>query len=226
MRLFMFKCFLIEYNIRIQGELGPASEGEKDVLVFVKSQANTPYLRIPGSDIADVKRHGFFKRKMTVTTRSGVEHHFEGQLSRIHSIIQFIMASNSQDAELLLDLPEEAVTGETFDLTVKIRNRCLEKNIEIKSISIADNYLSGFKVISVNPPAGSRYHIDGISPDLTASTCFALDSAIPGNQAMCYVFNLSAEKEGSFSGDISAIGESIFLSAKANMVVHSVQAEL
>lgn len=91
-------------------------------------------------------------------------------------------------------VPADAVVGEAITLQVVVTNE-LDRQRTIGNIDIADAFLEGFNVLSVEPPAKSQSRIMGY-------TSYSIVTTVPPQGETTVTFTLEPAAPGSFVGDI------------------------
>lgn len=93
--------------------------------------------------------------------------------------------------------PSEVVVGQPFDLTIRVTNIRERKILNLSDIDIADEYLTAFSVMRVEPAFKSTMHVP-----LDNSQSFTFDQRIPAGDTREFVFTLKAHAPGFFRGDV------------------------
>jgi len=132
-------------------------------------------------------------------------------------VVIFLVAHMAQDVEGIsvnVQGPTDVAMGETFGLKVVVTNERAGKSLEVSSIDIAEEYLAGFSVISMDPEPASSTHIP-----IDESRSFAFNADIPAGESRTFLFNLRAEKAGLYRGDVDTCEGMRFISTMAQTSV-------
>jgi hypothetical protein len=114
--------------------------------------------------------------------------------------VGFFFYHVSQDVEGLsvsVNGPEEVSQGQAFDLVVVVKNERPKKALRLSDIDLAEEYLSGFTVSSVEPAYKASAHVP-----LDNKQSFTFDVSIPPGASRSFTFKLKARKAGLFRGDV------------------------
>lgn len=123
----------------------------------------------------------------------------------------------SKDVEqvaVVVNGPSDVVVGQTFDLEVVVTNQRPNKVLKLSDIDIAEVYLAGFTVSSINPPAKSNMHVP-----IDNSRSFTFDVPIAAGASEKFIFTLRAEKAGIYRGDLDVCEGMRFVTTMAQTVV-------
>jgi hypothetical protein len=124
----------------------------------------------------------------------------------------------SQDPEgiaISVDAPLDVAVGDTFSLVVTVTNEREGENVTLSDIDIADEYLAGFVVLTVDPAEESSMHIP-----LDNSMSYTFNTEVPAGGSKAFTFNLRAQEAGVFRGQIDATEGMRFTSTVAQTVVN------
>lgn len=124
----------------------------------------------------------------------------------------------SQDPEgvaVAVDAPLEVSVGDTFDLVVTVTNQRESHTLHMSDIDIADEYLAGFVVVSVDPVEKSNMHVP-----LDNSMSYSFDEEIPPGESKSFTFHLRAQDPGVFRGDVDVTEGMRFTSTVAQTAVN------
>ena len=113
-----------------------------------------------------------------------------------------------------VDVPLDVRVGATLDLVVTVTNVRSGKGLSLSSIDLSDEYLAGFTVLQVDPPAQSSMHIP-----LDNSQSFTFDAQVPPGESRQFTFSLRAEKPGIYRGDVDVCEGARFVTTMAQTVV-------
>ncbi len=129
-------------------------------------------------------------------------------------IFIFYVAQEPEGVRISADGPTEVRVGETFDLTITVTNERTDEDVELSDIDIADEYIDGFTVASIEPKPDSSMHIP-----IDNSWSFTFDDGIAPQTTVTYIFKLRAEKPGLHRGDVDVCEGVRFITAMAQTVV-------
>src|SRR5262249_44792468 len=122
-------------------------------------------------------------------------------LAVVIAIVAFLVNA-SKDVEggaVSADNVSDVVGGQTFDLQITVTNERPKKVMSLSDVDVAEDYLSGFTVVSIDPKPKSSQHVP-----IDNSRSFHFGINIPPHSAQTFKFTLRAEKAGNFSGDVDA----------------------
>lgn len=117
-------------------------------------------------------------------------------------------------ATVTVEAPLDVTVGETFELVVRVGNDRSRKTLTVTDIDIAQSYLSGFVIVSVDPLPKSSSTIpfdDGLSHSFHAR--------IPPKNRQDFTFTLRALRAGVYTGDVDVCEGTRFLTTLAQTVV-------
>ncbi len=129
----------------------------------------------------------------------------------------------SQDPEgvaVSVDAPLEVGVGDTFDLVVTVTNQRESDVLHMSDLDIADEYLAGFVVVSVDPVEKSNMHVP-----LDNSMSYTFDEEIPRGESKSFTFHLRAQEPGVFRGDVDVTEGLRFTSTVAQTAVKETSAQ-
>jgi hypothetical protein len=115
-----------------------------------------------------------------------------------------------------VESPLDVVVGETFTLTIKVENQRGNDSFMLNDIDINDTYLSGFSVISVDPVPEEDQHVP-----IDNSQSYSFNVGIPSGESREFKFELRAEREGIFRGDVDICEGMRFKTITAQTVVNA-----
>ena len=124
------------------------------------------------------------------------------------------VAQDVEGAAVSANSPLDVTVGETFDLTVEVRNERQTKVLELSDVDIGEEYLAGFTVVSIDPEFKSTMHVP-----IDNSRSYTFGVTIPAGEARTFTFTLRAEKAGIYRGDVDACEGARFITAMAQTVV-------
>ena len=104
--------------------------------------------------------------------------------------------------------------GQTFELEVTVTNERPKKILMLDDIDVAQAYLDGFTVVSVDPKPKSSQHVP-----IENSRSYHFGIRIPPQTAQTFKFKLHAEKAGTFRGDVDACEGTRTITCVAETVV-------
>jgi hypothetical protein len=110
--------------------------------------------------------------------------------------------------------PTPVAVGEVFDLEVVVTNERPRQALKLEDIDIAEDYLAGFTVCSIDPTPKSNKHVP-----IDNSRSFTFSVQVPARSARTFKFKLRAEKEGMFRGDVDVCEGARFITGMAQTVV-------
>ena len=114
------------------------------------------------------------------------------------AVVVFVMhvSKDVEGVALSIDSPLDVAVGETFVMKVVVENQRAE-TFEVGDIDISDDYLSGFSVISVTPAPKEEQHVP-----IDNSQSYTFGVEVPPGETKEFKFELRAETEGVFRGDV------------------------
>lgn len=110
--------------------------------------------------------------------------------------------------------PGVVAVGDNFKLEVTVKNDRPHKVLKLSDIDIAEDYLAGFTVSSIEPPSKSDMHVP-----IDNKRSFKFDIPIPAGASTNIVFTLRAEKSGLFRGDLDVCEGARFVTKMAEVSV-------
>ena len=110
--------------------------------------------------------------------------------------------------------PTDVVVGQTFDLNVTVTNERPRKVLALSDIDIAEGYLAGFTVSTIEPKPKSSMHVP-----LDNSRSFTFGVRIPPATSRTFTFTLRAEKPGVYRGDVDVCEGVQFITGMAQTSV-------
>jgi hypothetical protein len=110
--------------------------------------------------------------------------------------------------------PEVVAVGDNFKLEVVVKNDRPRKVLNLSDVDIAEDYLAGFTVSSIDPPSKSNMHVP-----IDNKRSFKFDIPISPGSSTNIVFNLRAEKSGVFRGDLDVCEGARFVTGMAQTSV-------
>jgi hypothetical protein len=113
------------------------------------------------------------------------------------------------------EAPLDVRVGDTFELVIKVTNRLQDRDIALGDLDISDEYLRGFRIVSVTPDPRSTT-IDDLNDCTT--TRFGTDVG-PGATAE-FRFELRAERAGSYRGEVDQYVGMQFVTSVVETAVH------
>lgn len=136
---------------------------------------------------------------------------FVGTIAAIGFLYQ--LSHDLEGIRVSVDAPLDVTFGDTFGLVVTVTNQ-RDELLTLSYIDIADEYLAGFVVVSVDPIEESVEHIP-----LDNSMSYTFNAGIPTGGTRVFTFNLRAEDTGSFRGHVHVVADLRFTSLVAQTVV-------
>ncbi len=112
-----------------------------------------------------------------------------------------------------VDCPADVRVGETFDVVIDITNERSEVFL-LDSIDVADTYLEGFSVQSLDPVEDSSMHL----PFFDMQSFTYLEEIDPG-QTFTITLTLRAENTGAYRGDLDICESVRFVTQMLQTVV-------
>jgi hypothetical protein len=106
------------------------------------------------------------------------------------------------------------VVGETFALDITVKNERTAGILEISDVDIADEFMDGFIISSVEPKQKSSIHLP-----VDNSQSFTFDASIPAGDSLAIGFILLAVKAGVYRGDVDVCEGSRFITNYAQIAV-------
>ena len=96
--------------------------------------------------------------------------------------------------DVRLRCPESVVVGESFDLVLEASNLDSE-SIRLDSIDVDLDFLSGFELVSITPPAED-------SMDFFGQRSWSFTESVAPGETLEVTFRLTATEQGHYVGDI------------------------
>jgi len=117
----------------------------------------------------------------------------------IAAVVFFIVyaAQDAKGVGIAVTGPPDVQVGDTFKLTVAVTNERPDKNFALSDIDIAEKYLAGFTISTIDPHPKSNMHVP-----IDNSRSYTFDTPIPPGQSRIFTFTLRAEKAGLYHGDV------------------------
>jgi hypothetical protein len=110
--------------------------------------------------------------------------------------------------------PTDVVVGQTFDLNVTVTNERPRNVLALSDIDIAEDYLAGFTISTIEPRPKSNTHVP-----IDNSRSFTFGVKIPPKAARSFRFTLRAEKPGIYRGDVDVCEGMRFITGMAQTSV-------
>ena len=110
--------------------------------------------------------------------------------------------------------PTDVVVGQTFELSVTVTNERPRKVLALSDIDIAEDYLAGFTVSTIEPRPKSNMHVP-----IDNSRSFTFEVQIPPQASRTFSFTLRAEKAGLYRGDVDVCEGARFITGMAQTSV-------
>ncbi|MFA4945512.1 MAG: hypothetical protein WC789_12525 [Lentisphaeria bacterium] len=126
----------------------------------------------------------------------------------------FYMSRDPKGVRISVDGPTDVVVGQGFALKISIVNERPRKVLALSDIDIAEDYLAGFTVSTIDPPPKSSMHVP-----IDNSRSFTFGIQIPPGEARSFTFNLRAEKAGVYRGDVDVCEGARFITGMAQTAV-------
>jgi hypothetical protein len=117
-------------------------------------------------------------------------------------------------AGVSIDGSTDVSVGETFELSVTVTNERPRKVLALSDIDIAEDYLAGFTVSTIEPSPRSSMHVP-----IDNSRSFKFDVRIPAGESRTFTFKLRAEKPGLYRGDVDVCEGARFTTVMAQTSV-------
>jgi len=141
-------------------------------------------------------------------------------LAGIVAVVLFFVYA-SQDVEgvgVSVDGPTDVAVGQTFELNVTVTNERPHRVLALSDIDIAEDYLSGFTISTIEPRAKSSTHVS-----IDNSRSFTFEVKIPPKASKSFRFTLRAEKPGLYRGDVDVCEGARFITRMAQTAVKEKQ---
>lgn len=124
------------------------------------------------------------------------------------------LARDVEGVAVTVNGPTDVVVGQTFDLKVTVTNERPQEVLALSDIDIAEEYLAGFTVSTIEPRPTSNEHVP-----IDNSRSFTFGVQIPPGAARSFTFTLRAEKPGLYRGDVDVCEGVRFISEMAQTSV-------
>jgi hypothetical protein len=137
-------------------------------------------------------------------------------LAGIAAVVLFFVYA-SQDVKgvgVSVKGPTDVVVGQAFELTVTVTNERPRKMLALSDIDIAEDYLAGFTVSTIEPRPKSSMHVP-----IDNSRSFTFGVQIPPRASRTFTFTLRAEKPGLYRGDVDMCEGARFITGMAQTSV-------
>ncbi len=131
--------------------------------------------------------------------------------------IALIFAYLSQDVKgvgVSVNGPTDVVVGQTFELSVTVTNERPRKILSLSDVDIAEEYLAGFTLSTIEPRPKSNKHVP-----IDKSRSFTFGVEIPPGGTRTFTFALRAEKPGLYRGDVDVCEGARFITSMAQTSV-------
>ena len=134
----------------------------------------------------------------------------------IAGLVMFVshVAKDVEGVGVTISSPTDVSVGDTFKLEVTVKNERQGKVLELSDIDIADEYFNAFTVVSVTPTPKSDMHVP-----IDNSRSYTFDRKIQPGKTQVFTWELRAEKEGIFRGDVDICEGMQFVTKMAQTVV-------
>jgi hypothetical protein len=129
-------------------------------------------------------------------------------------LILFYLAQDVKGVGMAVNGPTDVVVGQTFQLSVSVTNERPRKAMALSDIDIAEEYLAGFTVSTIEPQPKSSMHVP-----FDNSRSFTFGVKIPPGTARVFTFTLRAEKPGLYRGDVDVCEGARFITGMAQTSV-------
>jgi hypothetical protein len=126
----------------------------------------------------------------------------------------YYLAQDPTGVSIELDNATEAHKGQEFDMVVKVVNERRARAFKLTDIDLHDDYLTGFIVVSTDPPHKSSTHVP-----LDNSQSFTFDVSIPAKESRIFKFRLRPVTQGVFKGDVDVCEGMHFITKTAETEV-------
>jgi hypothetical protein len=141
-------------------------------------------------------------------------------LAGVAVVVIFVtnVAQDVKEVGVFVNGPTDVVVGQTFELSVTVTNERPQKILALSDVDIAENYLAGFTVSSIDPRPKSNKHVP-----IDNSRSFTFEVQIPPGTSRTFTFTLRAEKAGLYRGDVDVCEGSRFITGMAQTSVKEKQ---
>ncbi len=130
----------------------------------------------------------------------------------------YYFAEGVKNVSVDVNVPEEVVVGDVFDLEVTVSNDRAKQGLEVSDVDISEEYLAGFTIVSVMPKSKSNMHVP-----LANSRSYTFDLPVKHGETKTFSFKLRAEKPGIYCGDVDVCEGLRPVTAQAETVVKAKQ---
>jgi hypothetical protein len=124
------------------------------------------------------------------------------------------VAKDVEGVAVTINAPTDVVVGQTFDFEVVVKNERSGKVLGLSDVDIAEEYLAGFTVASIEPTPKSNMHVP-----IDNSRSFTFDVPVSAGASQSIIFKLRAEKAGIYRGDVDVCEGLRFITGMAQTVV-------
>jgi len=124
------------------------------------------------------------------------------------------VAEDTEGISVEVVAPDEVKVGDTFDLTIIVKNERTGKNLKVDDLDLSDEYLAGFLVAETKPKHKSTTHVP-----IDNSQSFTFGATLKPQETNHFVFSLKAHRAGLFRGDVDVTEGLRFVSALLQTVV-------
>ena len=128
------------------------------------------------------------------------------------------VSQDVKEAGVSVDGPADVVVGQVFELNVTVTNERPRKVLALSDIDIAEHYLAGFTVSSIEPRPKSSMHVP-----IDNSRSFTFGIQVPAGASRVFTFKLRAEKPGLYRGDVDVCEGRRFITGMAQTNVKEKQ---
>ena len=137
-------------------------------------------------------------------------------LAGIAAVVLFFayVVQDVKGVGVYIDGPTDVVVGQTFALSVTVTNERPRKVLALSDIDIAEDYLAGFTVSTIDPRPKSNTHVP-----FDNSRSFTFGVQIPPRTSKTFTFTLRAEKPGLYRGDVDVCEGARFITGMAQTSV-------
>ncbi len=118
------------------------------------------------------------------------------------TVAGFMFFREKPKLEASIEIPAEIALGSTVSLVVKVSNPH-QKAVGLDSVDVADSFLAGFQVLSVEPKPTGTTHVPVLD-----QRSWDFGRAVPPGGKLTVTFTLKAVAEGHFSGDLDVCNPS------------------
>jgi len=124
------------------------------------------------------------------------------------------VAQDVKEVGVSVDGLTDVVVGQTFELSVTVTNERPRKVLALSDVDIAEDYLAGFTVSTIEPKPKSSSHVP-----FDNSRSFKFGVQIPPRESRTFTFTLRAEKAGIYRGDVDVCEGARFITSMAQTSV-------